>query len=654
LAPGRPYAEAREEEPGLADRIALLLVRRLLHPVRDALLDPARPLRRILPLVECHAAALRVSDDAALALRARALRAPLRRNGVTPALAGECFALIREAAGRTLGHRHYDSQLMAGWALLQGRLAEMATGEGKTLAATLPAATVALAGFPVQVVTVNGYLAQRDAAEMAPLYRFLGLDPGVVVQGTPPAERRAANARPITYCTNKDVAFDCLRDRLALPGGQSALHQALRDLDGGARAGLALRGLYFAVVDEADSVFIDEARTPLILSATRGSTEQEQRCREAVALAHGLAGGRDFTPDAAERSISLTAAGHRHIAAEAARLGGAWTSPRAREELVTRALTALHLFHDGQHYVVAEGTVQIVDEATGRVMPDRSWERGPHQLIEAKEGCAMTAPRETLNRITYQRLFRRYLLLSGMTGTAQEVAGEIAAVYGLRTLRIPRHAPLRLRDAGGTICPGRAAKWQVDAARAAALSDEGRPVLIGTRSVAASEELSAVLSARGVGHALLNARQDGEEAAVIASAGEAGRVTVATNMAGRGTDIRLGKGVAARGGLHVILTEHHESRRVDRQLFGRCARQGDPGSVETIVALNDEIFTAHAPVLARLLARLGPAGRSRAAHWLLRRMAQSSAERRHAAIRAQNLKQDRRLEQLLSFAGRGE
>ena len=656
LAPGRPYAEALEPEPGLLDRIAEGLAGRLLFPVRDALRDPARALRGILPMVECHAAAFATASDAALRARAEALRPLLRRDGAGPALAGECFALVREAAARTLGQRHYETQLLAGWALLQGRLAEMATGEGKTFAATLPAATAALAGLPVHVVTVNDYLAARDAAEMAPLYRFLGLETGVVLQGMAAPARRAAYAQPITYCTNKELAFDYLRDRLALGSGGSALHGALRRIAsaGPESAALTLRGLHFAIVDEADSVFIDEARTPLILSAAQGSAEQERLHRQALDLAAALAIGTDFALDAAERSITLTEAGRRRVGESMDHLGGAWSSSRAREDLAVQALSACHLFQNGLHYVVAEGKVVIVDESTGRVMPDRAWERGLHQLIEAKEGCAPTAPRETLTRITYQRLFRRYRLLSGMTGTAAEVAGEIARVYGIRAVRIPHHRPLRRRDSGALLCASCDEKWRLVVARASALVAQGRPVLIGTRSVAASEALSAMLVALAVPHALLNARQDGEEAAVIAAAGQPGRVTVATNMAGRGTDIALGDGVAARGGLHVILTEYHESRRVDRQLSGRCARQGDPGSVETIVSLDDEIFATHAPRLVALLRRCGPAGRSGFAHRLLRWLAQWSAEGRQAGIRAATLKQDRRLDHLLAFSGRGE
>jgi preprotein translocase subunit SecA len=658
LAAGRPYIERAEAQPRLHDQAAEFLLSAA-RPVRDRLSDPARRLRRIVELTDRHAPAVREARDEDLAAAARGMRARLRRQGFEPQLVGECFALVREAADRVLGKRHYASQLMGGWALLQGRLVEMETGEGKTFTATLPACTVALAGYPVHVVTVNDYLAGRDAEEMGPLFRFLGLSVGVVIQGLPQPERRAAYAQSVTYCSNKELAFDYLRDRSALARRSSELHIALDRLRGGpARdGGLVLRGLYFCIVDEADSVFIDEARTPLILSSSGGANGEQEQYDAALGIAAALAAGDDFTLDLAERSISLTASGKALVAEHAADLTGVWASVRAREELVTQALTALTLFHRDQHYVVSEGKVQIVDESTGRVMPDRSWEHGLHQLIEAKEGCALTEQRKTLARLTYQRLFRRYIRLAGMTGTASEAVREIDSVYGLAVVRVPLHMPSRRTDLGVRVHDTLAAKWNAvaDSVERHAHGSQ-RPVLIGTRSVRASEELSAVLTERGIAHALLNAKQDREEAEVIARAGEPARVTVATNMAGRGTDIRLAVGVAEQGGLHVILTEYHESRRIDRQLFGRCGRQGDPGTCEAIVSLQDEIFSVYAPGAAGLLRRLRDGGRAvpHAVYGGLRRVAQYAAERRSASIRLQNLRTDRQLEQLLAFSGRGE
>jgi preprotein translocase subunit SecA len=658
FAPARPYPERLEEKSGWHDDLAEFLFAAAVAPVRNRLRDSARRLQRIAEIAAEHRQPLRSALDAELHMRAHAMRGRLRRAGFSPELAGECFALVGEAAFRTIGQRHYDSQLMAGWSLLQGKLAEMETGEGKTFAATLPACTVALAGYPVHVITVNDYLAKRDAEEMKPLYQFLGLSVGAVTQGMSREDRRKAYAESITYCTNKELAFDYLRDRVALDRRSSRLHLSLEKLRGDAARedNLVLRGLYFGIIDEADSVFIDEARTPLILSSTTRPSGEKEVSHQALEFARRLA-GEHYTMDLAERGVTLTEAGKARLHAMATHLDGAWTSGRAREELVTQALSALQLFQRDQHYVVADGKVQIVDESTGRVMPDRSWERGLHQMIEAKEGCELTDRRETLARMTYQRLFRRYLRLAGMTGTAKEVAREIKLVYRLDVVRIPLHKPSRRVHAPARVFRTAAEKWRAvaDTVERLVVSDR-RPVLIGTRSVKASEEISAVLAARGIEHALLNAKQDNVEAEVIAAAGQPGRVTVATNMAGRGTDIRLGEGVAESGGLHVILTEYHESRRIDRQLFGRCARQGDPGSCEAVVSLEDEIFTVYAPAATRLILRLLDQGKNVPgyAYRGLRMLAQFSAEQRNAYVRVQNLKLDRRLDRVLAFSGRGE
>ncbi|MGY8637450.1 preprotein translocase subunit SecA [Bradyrhizobium sp. 14AA] len=659
LAVGRPYPERAEREPAVHDRVAEYLTHGLIQRALRGLRDPVHSLTPIVELAAAHESALRIMSDEELRLQVSNIRPTLRKSGFTPPLVGRCFALVREAAARTIGQRHYDVQLIAGWGLLKGRLVEMATGEGKTIAATLPAATVALAGYPVHLITVNDYLAQRDAAEMAPLYEFLGLSVGAVVQGMPKAERRRAYASSVTYCTNKELAFDYLRDRVALAHRSSRLHLSLERLRGSLQRDedLVLRGLYFGIVDEADSIFIDEARTPLILSSSTGAAEEKLQCEQALELAGNLVAGEHYQIDLAERSLALTKEGRREIGRRAEGLNGVWSSHRAREELVTQALSAMMLFDRDQHYVVIDGKVQIVDESTGRVMPDRSWERGLHQLIEIKESCKLTERRETLARITYQRLFRRYIRLAGMTGTASEVAREIKSVYGLDVVRIPLNRPSQRRVARPLVCATSTEKLRIIVDRVERLAvAEGRAVLIGTRSVGASEEISAALNARGVAHALLNAKQDQDEAEVVARAGEPARVTVATNMAGRGTDIRLGAGVGARGGLHVILTEYHDSRRVDRQLFGRCARQGDPGSCEAIVSLQDEVFVIHAGTVTRLIARLVDGGVPIPLRFCqsLRWLAQRQAERRHGYVRVQNVKLDRRLDRVLAFSGRGE
>ena len=659
LAAGRPYAERSEAEAAWHDKLAKFLVRAAVEPMRNALRNPARSLRWIVDETERHDREMRVATDAELLSLSREMQIRLRREGFARPLVGAAFALVRETAFRTLGQRHYGVQLMGGLALLQGKLVEMATGEGKTVTATLPASVVALAGHPVHIITVNDYLAQRDAAEMGAIYRFLGLSVGCISQGMPAAERRQAYARSITYCSNKELAFDYLRDRVAVAQRKSKLHVSLARLCGGAthEERLVLRGLYYGIVDEADGVFIDDARTPLILSSASDLIDEREDCEVALDLAARLSPVDDFATNLAEREIRLTRAGRGRVTDLSAHRNGLWSSARAREELVTQALSAITFFRRDQHYIVADGKVQIVDELTGRVMPDRSWERGLHQLIEAKEGCKPTSRNETLARLTYQRLFRRYLRLAGMSGTAKEVAREIKQVYSLDVVRIPLNRPSRRQILPSRIYLTRAEKWRavVDAVERWSGAG-GRPVVIGTRSVQASEEISSELTRRGIDHALLNAKQDKDEAFIIAKAGQPFQVTVATNMAGRGTDIRLGPGVAERGGLHVILTEFHESRRIDRQFFGRCARQGDPGSCEAIVSLEDEIYAVYAQEPTKVVGRFVQNYGSTPGfmYGALRRFAQFRAERRGAQMRMQNLKLDRRVDRALAFSGRGE
>jgi len=617
----------------------------------------------VVALTRAAGPALTALDDDALRARARQLRVALRRSGFAPQPTAGFFAVVREAASRVMDKRHYDSQVHAGWLLLQGTLAEMATGEGKTLAATLPACAAALAGLPVHIITVNDYLAERDAASMAPLYAFFGLRCAAISHGLTRPQRRQVYAGDVTYCSNKELTFDYLRDRTALGDRASTLHRAVARVAGagqpdagGGDSGTVLRGLSFAIVDEADSVFIDEARTPLILSATLDRGVVGPLVAWALQTAPQLQPGVDYELEPALMRVRLTELMRDRLeAGDVPGLAGD-TSPREAAEKLVQALSALHLYRRDQQYVVVEGKVQIVDESTGRVMPDRAWERGLHQMIETKEGLEASAERATLARITYQRFFRRYLRLGGMTGTATEVAAEIGRVYRLPVQRVPLNRPSLWRDHGARCLPDAAAKWAavVDSVRRCA--QQGRAVLVGTRTVRSSEELSASLAAAGIAHVVLNAKQDVEEAAIIAAAGHAGRVTVATNMAGRGTDIELEAGLRERGGLHVILTEYHDSARVDRQLFGRAARQGDPGSGEAIVALDDELFRVHAPRLAAALARLmqPEQGLPRWALALLRRVAQSAAESRGHTARMSSLKHDRRLAGILAFSGRGE
>ncbi|MDO1527464.1 hypothetical protein QMK61_01345 [Fulvimonas sp. R45] len=577
----------------------------------------------------------------------------LRRDGFGDRVLPQAFALVREASRRTLGMRHHDVQLLAGRTLLRGRLAEMSTGEGKTLAATLAACTAAATGAAVHVVTVNDYLAERDAEHNRPLFDLLGLSVGVVLQDMEVPRRREAYACDITYVSNKELTFDYLKDCIAL-GEASLTQQRLRELAGGRRGEPPiLRGLHVAIIDEADSVLIDEAGTPLIISETLPDDLDPAIYTQSIALAGSLRAGTDFVLGE-HRDIWLTPRGKQIVRKAGALHGGLWRSPLWREEFVQKALSAIHGFQRDQHYILADGKVQIVDESTGRVMPDRTWERGLHQMIESKEGCEVTGQRRTLAQITYQRFFGRYLLLCGMTGTAQEVAAEVKRCYDLSVTRIPTHKPSRRQRWADRICTGSGPRWHEVARRAAEVAATGRAVLVGTRSVEASEYLAALLDEAGVPHAVLNARQDKSEAEDVAQAGQPGRITVATNMAGRGTDIKLAPGVEQAGGLHVILTEFHESARVDRQLFGRCARQGDPGSVEAIVSVDDELFRRFMPAAGYWLMRTVVRRQRSSSRWLRRwvKYVQGRAERHYRRQRTDTMRRDGEWIRALGFVGK--
>jgi preprotein translocase subunit SecA len=597
-------------------------------------------------------------SDRELACEILPLRERLLTDGFLPVHVAESFALVREFSARVLGLRHYDSQVMGGLVMLRGMVAEMETGEGKTLTATLTAATAALAGLPVHVISVNDYLTERDAENTAPLYRALGLNVGCVVHGQTPEQRRQAYGCDITYATNKELVFDYLRDRLTLADRPDSIMVQAESLQGrGSRVGrLLMRGLHFAIVDEADSVLIDEARTPLIISGSSGVREEREFLEQALHLAGDFVRDRDFELDEARRQILLTPSGRSRIEDAALRLGVLWSGLVRREGAVHQALTALHLFRRDEQYLVRDGKVQIIDEFTGRVMPDRSWEQGLHQLIELKEGCELTQRREPLAKISYQRFFRRYLQLAGMTGTAREVKDELWDIYGLATLRMPTHRPVIRRRLEERIFPSRQEKWRTVVERIGELHLQGRAVLVGTRTVAASEELAARAREAGLPHQMLSAKQDAEEARVISRAGQPGSVTIATNMAGRGTDIMLAPEVREAGGLHVIITEYHEAARIDRQLAGRCGRQGDPGSYEGILSLEDFLFQGKwgDPIIRLAGFMVARAGTPQfAARWLLRRM-QRNVERHHARVRRNLFRQDQAQGSLMSFAGRFE
>jgi preprotein translocase subunit SecA len=639
------YPEQPQARPGMLDKVA----NRLASPfVRRARAWRAQR-TSIVPAVNALEKSMREMPDAGLRAAADELRGALRREGFTQASVARAFALIREVATRKVGQRHYDVQLIGGWVMLNGAIAEMETGEGKTLTATLAAGTAALAGIPVHVITVNDYLTARDAELMQPVYEMLGLRVGVIVHGKDPAARRAAYAADVTYCTNKELTFDYLRDRIALGRDESRIQLAIEKLSGGtSRASqLNLRGLFYAIVDEADSVLIDEARTPLVISGAGDSALEREMYETALELAGLLEQDLHYRINLKDRHLELTDAGRDLLADWAEDLPPLFRGQRRREELVSQALSATRLFLRDTHYLVRDDKVHIIDEFTGRVLADRTWEQGLHQMVEAKERLPLSNQQTSVARMTYQRFFRRYLWLAGMTGTAQEVAGEVWSVYELPVVKVPTNRPCLRRNTGDAVYATEAQKWIAVAHRVKALHQAGRPVLIGTRSVAASEKVSARLHQEGLPHQLLNARQDKQEAEIVAQAGQPGRITVATNMAGRGTDIKLGAGVKELGGLHVIATELHESARIDRQLFGRCARQGDPGSVEAILSLEDELIRAY---VGNAVAISVQEGMRRS----LFSVAQMRAERVNAGIRRHLLKYEDQLADTLAFTGRRE
>lgn len=608
-----------------------------------------------ISLVDCHSEPLTAMNDDQLATVCRELKESLSASGLTDDSTAHCFALIREVAERTLGLRHFNTQLMGGWAMIKGKIAEMQTGEGKTLTATLPACTAALSGIPVHIITVNDYLAQRDSEWMGPIYKKLGLSVGLISEGLTPEQRRSAYECDVTYCTNKQLVFDYLKDRIVMGHNSGHLRYELDDLcnDGKQQGNVLLRGLCFAIVDEADSVLVDEAKTPLIISKQTDNHKESHIYEQALEMAAELEPTEDFKLIDQERAIELTKNGKAKLDSFGDTLGGLWRGKKRRENIVRQALSALNYFIKDTHYLVKDGKVLIIDEYTGRVMPDRSWEQGLHQLIEAKEGCPISSQPETLARISYQRFFRRYLHLAGMTGTAKEITGELWAVYGLGTMVIPSNKPQIRKNMGWRVYVNNDLKNNAILTRIYQMRTEGRPVLVGTRSVAASENLSELLQELDIPHKVLNARQDLNEAEIIAQAGMKGRVTVATNMAGRGTDIHLEEGVVDLGGLHVIATEQHEASRIDRQLFGRSARQGDPGSYEYILSLEDEIVTKFSPkwIWSLQSHTASPKSHFRKISVLI---SQKIAEYRHAQVRKELLRIDEHLGNMLSYSGQQE
>ncbi|MBK6973393.1 MAG: hypothetical protein IPH26_10765 [Sterolibacteriaceae bacterium] len=608
-------------------------------------LDDRRRNASFVRCVHAELATLREMPAEAREADVVALRHALRREGLAARRAAQAIAHAALACEQTFGHGLYDTQIIAARIVLDNRLAEMATGEGKTLAVAVAAAAAALAGIPVHVITANDYLVARDAETLQAFYARLGLTVGAVTQPLEVAPRRAAYAQDITYCTAKELVFDYLRDGVSLE--RDPLRWRIRQIVGAGADLPVLRGLCMAIVDEADSILIDEARVPFVLSKPTGNAQQRDYLAQSLVLAAELRDCVHFLVDGGSKSVRLTAAGHAHLDQRTAALGALWHNRMHRDEAIVMALSALHLYRCERHYLVRDDKIVIIDETTGRVAPGRAWSRGLHQLIELKESCEPSAPLVTAAQITYQRFFPRFMRLGGVSGTLRESRAELSGLYGLSVRKVPLRRPSRRRVLPTRLFPDHASLWTAVAERAAGLQAAGRAVLIGTDSVADAHQLSERLTQAGLAHSVLSARQDGDEAGVVARAGEPGQITVATNMAGRGTDIPLGDGVAGRGGLHVLSCQLNASRRIDRQLAGRCARQGEPGSVETWLS-------SQTPLLQTSLRHM-PAG------WLLRLpgrvvralayLQQRSEERSQAIQRRRLMEHDRQTDRQLSFGG---
>ncbi|HXE51476.1 MAG TPA: hypothetical protein VN541_00585 [Tepidisphaeraceae bacterium] len=552
------------------------------------------------------------------------------------------LALAREAAVRSVGMRPFPVQIMGAAAMIGGTVAEMATGEGKTLTASLAASILAWAGKPVHVITVNDYLVERDAEEMSPIYHYLGLNVGHVVHETTPEERVDHYRRGVVYCTSKELVADFLRDQIRLGTLRTSTQTSIGMMLGAVGTSkLMVPGLFACIADEADSLLVDEAVTPLIISNSPDEEANASHYLAADELSQQLELGRDFTIDRTVRSADLTARGQRRLE-QLCEGSNFWKGKRRREELVTQSLVGRYCFiRDEQYLVTEDGKVAIIDESTGRIMKDRSWRHGLHQAIEIKENAKVTADKENLARLSFQRFFRQYPHMAGMTGTAWESAPELWQIYQRPVVRIPTNRPCIRVQMPVRMFDTAQQKWEAVVERVKQIHEKGAPVLIGTRSVWASEEVSRRLTEKGIVHRVLNATQTAQEASIVAEAGQRGKVTVATNMAGRGTDIKLAKGVAEVGGLHVVATEPHGSYRVDRQLFGRAARQGDPGCAQMFASAEDDLFVRHAASFRKFWRRIGATR--------LIKIAQARAEHLARFNRKQVLKSDDWMDQSLPF-----
>ncbi|HIS48428.1 MAG TPA: preprotein translocase subunit SecA [Candidatus Scybalocola faecigallinarum] len=553
-----------------------------------------RELKRVYPLVdkiEALGPQMKELSDEQLRGKTQEFKDRLAKGETLDDLLPEAFAVVREAADRVLGMRHYRVQLIGGIILHQGRISEMRTGEGKTLVSTLPAYLNALEGKGVHIVTVNDYLAKRDAEWMGSVHEFLGLSVGVILNSMTPEERRAAYACDITYATNNELGFDYLRDNMVIY-----------------KERLVQRDLHYAIIDEVDSVLIDEARTPLIISGQSGKSTELYRVCDILArqLVRGEASGEmtkmaaimgeeitetgDFIVNEKEKTINLTEDGVHKVEKFFRIENLADPENLEIQHNIILALRAHNLMFRDKDYVVKDDEVLIVDEFTGRIMPGRRYSDGLHQAIEAKEGVKVKRESKTLATITFQNFFNKYKKKCGMTGTALTEEKEFRDIYGMDVIEIPTNKPVIRVDHHDAVYKTHKEKINAVIDAIVECHKKGQPVLVGTITIEASEEISALLKKRGIQHQVLNAKFHEKEAEIVAQAGQYGAVTIATNMAGRGTDIKLGEGVADVGGLMIIGTERHESRRIDNQLRGRAGRQGDPGESRFYISLEDDLM----------------------------------------------------------------
>ena len=598
--------------------------------------------------IERLSVSLESLEDDEIQQRASALRYQSQSGTPLAKLVIEAYALVREAARRSIGMSHYPVQLLGGLAMFHDSIVVMQTGEGKTLTATLPLFLHALTGNGAHLATANDYLAARDADIMRPVFEMLGMSVGVVTGQSSRSERRQAYHSDVTYTTAKEIGFDFLRDRLIKRHQKFSGQNAIAAMTGKQQTDADVpvgRGLNFVLIDEADNVLIDEARTPLIVSSDPDRIAKAKLAlyQWTAKVVDSFSQDVDFSIDGESKSVSLTAAGRRRVRTTQQPEALTRTPLIDIYDQVEMAIYVNENYFADRHYVVRDGEVVIVDEFTGRLAEGRKWRAGIHQAIEAREGVEISVETGEAARITIQDLFLKYEALAGMTGTVANSAPELRSIYSVSVVDVPTNKPPQRVQMPALVFGSADKKWQAIADEVESMLAVGRPVLIGTRSIDKSEALSKILSARGIEHEVLNARHLDQEAEIVAAAGQPGKVTVATNMAGRGTDIKLTADAHAIGGLHVICSELHDSARIDRQLIGRCGRQGDPGSFRQYLALDDDLLSnglgqrraeallRHADSPAASLTRFAPLFYS----------AQAKIERNHYQARKQLLYHDR-------------